>query len=176
MVMMLKKIVDGYEVSSSKALLALVDYNGLANARIFFRDKYSKDNFKTAAENIPGSASRPGTLSGALKKVREEVFAIQRGERPFAEDILVVMTVGDCDENLPEIKDEIDKLRERPVKIIVVAIRDEPVKPAEDKCKDIASGNNLLVMPKLGNEEKEAEKLPFIAAQGWFNLNPCLTG
>lgn len=166
MVAILKKIVDEYEVSPSKTLLALVDYNGPANARVFFSDNYSKDNFKTVAENIPGSASRAGTLSGALKKVREEVFTIQRGERPFAEDILVVMTEGDFDENSTEIRNEISKLRERPVKVIVVAITDDPDKPDGDKFKVIASGDNLVVIPKPGNEEEEAEKVPFIATEG----------
>lgn len=168
MVAILKKIVDEYEVSPSKALLAVVDYNGPANARVFFRDKYSKNNFKTFAENIPQSASRPGTLSGALKKVQEEVFITQRGERPFAEDILIVMTEGAFDENSPEFKNEIRKLRERPVKVIPVVITDDPDKTDKNKLKAIASGENLVVLPKPGEEEKEGEKLPFTASEGWF--------
>ena len=164
MVTILKDIVDEYEVSASMTRLALVDYNGFsANARVFFSDSYSKVNFKNAAENIPGPGSRPGTLSDALKKVRDEVFTLQRGERPFAEDILVVMTQGDFDENSKDIMDEVAKLRDKPVKIIVIAITDEP---DEDKLKVVASGNNLVVIPKPGGDKEEAKKVPFIAAKG----------
>ena len=165
MVTILKKIVDEYDVSQSKALLALVDYNGPANARVFFTDSYSKNNFKVVAENIPGPSSRPGTLAGALKKVREEVFTLPRGERPFAEDILVVMTEDNFDENSPEIKNEISILRDRPVKVIVVVIADDPDKMDEKKFKAIASGDNLVVIPKPGDDEKEGEKLPFTATK-----------
>lgn len=165
MVTILKNIVDEYEVSPSKTHLALVDYNGPANARVYFSDGYTKDNFKIVAENIPGPGSRPGTLSGALKKVRDEVFTLQRGERPFAEDILVVMTEGDFDENSPEIKDAVSKLRDKPVKIIVVAITDDPDK---DKLKVIASGDNLVVIPKPGKDTEEAKKIPFTATKGWL--------
>lgn len=166
MVTILKNIVDAYDVSVSMTHLALVDYNGLpANARVFFSQSYSKANFKIVAENIPGPGSRPGTLSDALKKVHDEVFTLQRGARPFAEDILVVMTEGDFDENSKPIIDEIAKLREKPVKIIVVAIMDEP---DEDKLKVIASGDNLVVIPQPGEDREEAKKVPFIAAQGWL--------
>lgn len=166
MVTILKNIVDAYDVSASMTRLALVDYNGLpANARVFFSDSYNKAKFKIVAENIPGPGSRPGTLSDALKKVRDEVFTLQRGARPFAEDILVVMTEGDFDENSKPILDEIVKLREKPVKIIVVAITDVP---DEDKLKIIASGDNLVVIPEPGEEEEEAKKVTFIAAEGWL--------
>lgn len=166
MVTILKNIVDEYDVSASMTHLALVDYNGLpANARVFFSDSYTKENFKIVAENIPGPGSRLGTLSDALKKVRDAVFTLQRGERPFAEDILVVMTEGDFDENSKAIMDEVAKLREKPVKIIVIAITD---KPDGDKFKVIASGDNLVVIPKPGGDKEEAKKVPFIAAKGWL--------
>lgn len=166
MVTILKNIVDEYEVSTSMTHLALVDYNGLpANARVFFSDSYSKVNFKIVADNIPGPGSRPGTLSDALKKVRDEVFTLQRGERPFAEDILIVMTQGDFDENSKAITDEVAKLRDKPVKIIVIAITD---KPDEDKLKVVVSGDNLVVIPKPGGDKGEAKKVPFIAAKGWL--------
>lgn len=166
MVTILKNIVDEYEVSSSKTRLALVDYNSApANARVFFSDGYSKEKFKAVAENIPGPGSRPGTLSDALKKVRDEVFTFQRGERPLAQDILVVMTEGDFDENSTDIRYEVLRLRDKPVKIIVIAITNEP---DEDKLKGVASGDNLVVAPKPGEETEEAKKVPFIAAQGWF--------
>ena len=169
MVTILKNIVDEYDVSASKTHLALVDYNGLpANARVFFSDSYSKEKFKIVAENIPGPGSRPGTLSDGLKKVRDEVFTLQRGERPFAEDILVVMTEGDFDENSKAITDAVAKLRDKPVKVIVIAITDEP---NEDKYKVIASGNNLVVILKIGGDNEEAKKVPFIAAKGWLFIN-----
>lgn len=171
MVTILKNIVDEYDVSASKTHLALVDYNGLpANARVFFSDYsgYSKENFKIVAENIPGPGSRPGTLSDGLKKVRDEVFTLQGGERPFAEDILVVMTEGDFDENSKVITDAVAKLRDKPVKVIVIAITDEP---DEDKYKVIASGNNLVVILKTGGDNEEAKKVPFIAAKGWLFIN-----
>ena len=143
-----------------------MDYNGLpVNARVFFSDSYSKENFKIVAENIPGPGSRPGTLSDALKKARDEVFTLQRGERPFAEDILVVMTEGDFDEKSKAIMDEVSKLRDKPVKVVVIAITD---KPDEDKFKVIASGNNLVVIPEPGGDKEEAKKVPFIAAKGWL--------
>ena len=167
MVTILKNIVDEYDVSPSKTHLALVDYNGFpANARVFFSDSYSysKETFKIVAENIPGPGSRPGTLSDALEKVRDEVFTLQRGERPFAEDILVVMTEGAFDENSKAIMDVVAKLREKPVKVIVIAITDEP---DGDKWKVIASGNNLVVIPKPGGDKEEAKKIPFNAAKGW---------
>jgi len=161
----LKNIVDEYDVSASKTHLALVDYNGLpANARAFFSDDYTKENFKIVAETIPGPGSRPGTLRDALEKVRDEVFTLQRGERPFAEDILVVMTEGDFDENSKAIMEVVAKLRDKPVKILVIAITDEP---DGDKWKVIASGNNLVVIPKPGGDKEEAKKIPFIAAKGW---------
>ena len=166
MVTILKNIVDAYDVSTGKTHLALVDYNGLpANARVFFSDRYSKANFKIVAENIPGPGSRPGTLSDALRKVGDEVFTLQRGARPFAEDILVVMTEGDFDGNSKPIIDEIAKLREKAVKIIVIAITNEP---DEDRLKVIASGDNLVVIPKPGGDKEEATKVPFIAAEGWL--------
>ena len=169
MVTILKNIVDAYDVSVSMTHLALVDYNGFpANVRVFFSDSYSKANFKIVAENIPGPGSRPGTLSDALKKVRDEVFTLERGARPFAEDILVVMTEGDFDENSKPIIDEIARLREKPVKIIVVAITDEP---DEDKLKVIASGDNLVVIPEPGEDKEEAKKVSFIAAQGWLIIS-----
>ena len=168
MVTILKKMVDEYEVSESKTMLALVDYNGPANVRVYFSGRYSKDNFKTVAESIPGPGSLPGTLAGALKKVSEEVFTLKRGARPFAEDILVVMTEGDFNENSSDIKTEILTLREKPVKVIVVTITDDPDKPGKDKFKQIASGGDLVVIPKPGTEEEEGEKLPFTATKSEF--------
>ena len=166
MVTILKGIVDEYDVSASMTRLALVDYNGApANARVFFSDGYSKENFKTAAENIPGPGSRPGTLSDALKKVRDEVFTLQRGERPYAQDILIVMTEGDFDENSTDIQYEVLRLSNKPVKTIVIAITDDP---DGDKLKKVASGDNLVVIPKPGEDKDKAKKVPFIAAQGWF--------
>ena len=132
MVSILKTIVNEYRVSSNETLLALVDYNGPANARIYFSDSSSKEDFKTTAENVPSSPT-PGSLSGALKVAREEVFTTRRGERPFAENILIVMTVGDFDENSADLKDEIGKLREFPVKIIPVLIADKQDKKKKGK-------------------------------------------
>ena len=166
MVAILKNIVDEFEVSASKTRLALVDYNGApANARVFLSDRYSKKNFKNFAESIPGPGSRPGTLSGALKKVNDEVFTIKRGERPLARDILVVLTEGGFDETSGDIKYEVFRLRDKPVKVIVISITDEPDK---DKLKGVASGDNLVKTPKPDKDTDEAKKVPFIAAQGWL--------
>ena len=171
MVAILKGIVDEYEVSPNKTRLGLVDYNGPAIARVFFSDGYQKDIFKSFAGSIPGPGARPGTLSGALRKVRDEVFTLQNGERPFAEDILVVMTQGVFDENSPVIRNEVTKLRNKAVKVIVIAITDGP---GEDKWKIIASGINLIVIPEPGTDKKEAKKLPFTASKGWSIYIQCL--
>ena len=176
MVKILKLIVGEYEVSSRKAQLALLDYNGPANARIFFGDSYTKEDFQTTAENIPSSSSRPGTLRGALKIVREEVFTTRRGERPFAENILVVMTAGDFDEDSTELKDEIRKLREIQVKIIPVVIVDKPDEKKKKKIRVIASGENLVVVCLPYDEKEKAKKVPFAASQGWsITYNSSLT-
>ena len=165
MVSILKTIVNEYRVSSNETALALVDYNGPANARIYFSDSYTKEDFKTNAENVP-SSSRPGSLSGALKVAREEVFTTRRGERPFAENILIVMTVGDFDENSADLKEEIGKLREFPVKIIPVLIADTPDKKKKNKLKVIASADNLPVVCLPHNAREKAREVPFKASQG----------
>lgn len=170
MVTVLKKIVDAYEVSPNKTLLALVDYNGPANTRVYFGDKYTKEEFKSTAENIPGPASRPGSLSGALKKVREDVFVARRGERPFAEDILVVFIEGEFDESSLELKNEVSKLRAKPVKVIPVVIMDKGDTPDMVKIDGIASGINLPVTCEPTEEEEVGGKVPIIASQGWFTI------
>lgn len=165
MVSILKTIVNEYRVSSNETALALVDYNGPANARIYFSDSYTKEDFKTNAENVP-SSSRPGSLSGALKVAREEVFTTRRGERPFAENILIVMTVGGFDENSADLKEEIGKLREFPVKIIPVLITDTQDKKKKEKLKVIASADNLPVVCLPHNAKEKAREVPFKASQG----------
>lgn len=170
MVTVLKKIVDAYEVSPNKTLLALVDYNGSPNTRVYFGDKYTKEEFKSTAENIPDATSGQGSLSGALKKVREDVFVARRGERPFAEDILVVFMEGNLDESSPELKNEVSKLRAKPVKVIPVVIMDKGDTPDMVKIDGIASGINLPVTCEPTEEEEVGEKVPVIASQGWFTI------
>ena len=168
MILILKNIVDEYEVSPTKTVLGLVDYNGPANPRVFFNENYNKENFKRFAETIP--KLNGGTLGGALKVVREDVFTLQRGERPFAEDIVVVMSEGNFDENAPEIKDEIALLREKPVKIIAIGITDKPDRNLRDKIKVLTSGDDLVVLPHEGGERNEAKKVPIMAAEGQLTI------
>ena len=163
MVTILKDIVDEYEVSDEKTRVALVDYNGPATTRALFSDGYNRAIFKRIASSLPGPGGRPGTLSEAFSKVRDEVFTLQNGARPFAEDILVVMTQGNFDENSAEIKSEVAKLRSNAVKVIVFAFTDEP---GIEKWNNVSSGNDLIVITKPGKDKKEAKKLPYTASKG----------
>lgn len=163
MVTILKNFVDEYAVSEDKTRVALVDYNGPAIAKVFFNDDYNKANFTSFEGSIPGPGGQPGTLSGAFTKVRDEVFTTQKGERPFAENILVVLTQGNFDENSSEIRNEITNFRSNAVKIIVFAITEEV---GIDKWKKISSGINLIVIPEPSKDTEEAKKLPHAASKG----------
>ena len=149
MVTILKNFVDEYAVSEDKTRVALVDYNGPAFAKVFFNDDYNKANFTSFVGGIPGPGGQPGTLSGAFTKVRDEVFTTQKGERPFAENILVVLTQGSFDVNSSQ--------------IIVFAITEEA---GIDKWKKISSGINLIVIPEPSKDTEEAKKLPHAASKG----------
>lgn len=163
MVTILKNFVDEYAVSEDKTRVALVDYNGPAIAKVFFNDDYNKANFTSFVGGIPGPGGQPGTLSGAFTKVRDEVFTTQKGERPFAENILVVLTQENFDENSSEIRTEITNFRSNAVKIIVFAITEEV---GIDKWKKISSGINLIVTPEPSKDIEEAKKLPHAASKG----------
>ncbi|PFX16213.1 von Willebrand factor A domain-containing protein 2 [Stylophora pistillata] len=155
MVAILKNFADEYEISDDKTRVSLVDYNGPAIARVFFNDGYSKANFTSFMSSIPGPGGQSGTLSGAFTKVRDEVFTTQNGERLSAENILVVLTPGNFDENSTEIQNEITNFRSSAV-VIVFAITEEP---GIDKWEKISSGINLIVIPEPSKDTEEAKKL-----------------
>lgn len=80
MVIILKNIVDVYDVFVSMMYFVFVDYNGFfVNVRVFFSQSYSKVNFKIVVENIFGLGFRLGIFSDVLKKVYDEVFIFQWG-------------------------------------------------------------------------------------------------
>ena len=160
---MLNDIVVEYEISNDKTRVALVDYNGPATTRALFSDGYNKPNFKRIASSLPGPRGRPGTLSDALSEVRDEVFTLQNGARPFAEDVLVVMTQGNFEDKSADIRNEVAKLRSNAIKVVVVAFTDEP---GVDKWNNISSGNNLIVITKPDKDKKEAKKLPYTVSKG----------
>ena len=163
MVAILKNFANEYEISDDKTRVALVDYNGPAIARVFFNDGYSKANFTSFMSSIPGPGGQPGTLSGAFTKVRDEVFTTQKGERLSAENILVVLTQGNFDENSTEIRNDITNFRSNAVKVIVFAITEEP---GIDKWEKISSGINLIVIPEPSKDTEEAKKLPHAVSKG----------
>lgn len=69
------------------------------------------------------------------------------------------MIEGDFDENFKFIIDEIVKLCEKLVKIIVVVIMDEF---DEDKLKVIVLGDNFVVILQFGEDKEEVKKVLFI--------------
>lgn len=69
------------------------------------------------------------------------------------------MIEGDFDENFKFIIDEIVKLCEKVVKIIVVVIMDEF---DEDKLKVIVLGDNFVVILQFGEDKEEVKKVLFI--------------
>lgn len=69
------------------------------------------------------------------------------------------MIEGDFDENFKFIIDEIVKLCEKVVKIIVVVIMDEF---DEDKLKVIVLGDNFVVLLQFGEDREEVKKVLFI--------------
>lgn len=69
------------------------------------------------------------------------------------------MIEGDFDENFKFIIDEIVKLWEKLVKIIVVVIMDEF---DEDKLKVIVLGDNFVVILQFGEDKEEVKKVLFI--------------
>lgn len=69
------------------------------------------------------------------------------------------MIEGDFDENFKFIIDEIVKLCEKLVKIIVVVIMDEF---DEDKLKVIVLGDNFVVILQFGEDREEVKKVLFI--------------
>lgn len=69
------------------------------------------------------------------------------------------MIEGDFDENFKFFIDEIVKLWEKLVKIIVVVIMDEF---DEDKLKVIVLGDNFVVILQFGEDKEEVKKVLFI--------------
>ena len=65
------------------------------------------------------------------------------------------------DKQSPELKKVVQELREKPIKVIVIALGGQP-----DKLKDIASGDNLVVIPNTDKPTKEIASLPLLIFEG----------
>lgn len=72
------------------------------------------------------------------------------------------MTVGDFDDASPEIKEEVQKLRDMSVKVVVIGLG----LPSRNKLNNVASGIDIVVTPKPGDEDKTAKEVPYRIARG----------
>lgn len=70
--------------------------------------------------------------------------------------------MGDFDDASPEVKEEVQRLRDMSVKVVTIGLG----LPSRNKLKNIASGDELIVLPKPGNEVKGSKIVPYYIAQG----------
>jgi hypothetical protein len=77
------------------------------------------------------------------------------------------MTIGDFDEASPEVKEQIQGLRDMAVKVVPIGLG----RPSVNKIKSIASGDDIAVIPTPGEEVKETKRVPLLIAQGMFHYN-----
>lgn len=68
------------------------------------------------------------------------------------------------DRKSPELKMVVEELREKPVKVIVISLEGQA-----EEGKDIASGDNLVVIPTDGDSNNRLTSLPFSIDEGRYS-------
>ena len=155
----IKKMLDSFEVSKPKTLVAVVDYSGKPTVKIPFKSGENPVTLKENIKKLPRGVG--GLLEDGIKLVANELFTPKHGSRASAKKSLVIIT---NEEDLPEAEKEKKKLKKKGVKVVVLGLGDQ-VKPK--KAKKLPSTPNLLeVADSLKKKPQVVDELVEKVTQG----------